>query len=44
MIKRTTAENPGNILSAYKDNVAFAQGPVVGAIHPKTSQKPTILR
>ena len=23
MIKRTTAENPGNILSAYKDNVAL---------------------
>ena len=29
MIKKTTKENPNKILSAYKDNVAFAQGPVV---------------
>ena len=29
MIKKTTQENPNKILSAYKDNVAFAQGPVV---------------
>lgn len=29
MIKKTTKENPGKILSAYKDNVAFAQGPVI---------------
>ena len=26
LIKKTTKENPGKILSAYKDNVAFAQG------------------
>jgi len=35
MIKRTTAEHPGRILSAYKDNVAFAQGPVVEQFAPK---------
>ena len=29
MIKRTTQENPHRIISAYKDNVAFAEGPVV---------------
>ena len=29
MIKKTTQENPNKILSAYKDNVAFAQGPIV---------------
>ena len=29
MIKKTTKENPNKILSAYKDNVAFAQGPVL---------------
>ena len=29
MIKKTTQENPNKILSAYKDNVAFSQGPVV---------------
>lgn len=34
MIKRTTQENPGKILSAYKDNVAFAQGPVVEQFAP----------
>ncbi|MBR4368044.1 MAG: phosphoribosylformylglycinamidine synthase [Prevotella sp.] len=34
MIKKTTAENPGMILSAYKDNVAFAQGPVVEQFAP----------
>ena len=39
MIKRTTAENPGNILSAYKDNVAFAQGPVVEQFVPKDQSK-----
>ncbi|MBF1605140.1 MAG: phosphoribosylformylglycinamidine synthase, partial [Prevotella shahii] len=39
MIKRTTAENPGNILSAYKDNVAFAQGPVVEQFAPKAQSK-----
>ena len=27
LIKKTTKENPGQILSAYKDNVAFAEGP-----------------
>ncbi len=35
MIKKTTAENPNKILSAYKDNVAFAQGPVVEQFAPK---------
>ena len=29
MIKKTTAENPNKIISAYKDNVAFAEGPIV---------------
>lgn len=34
MIKRTTQENPGKILSAYKDNVAFAQGLVIEQFAP----------
>ena len=34
MIKKTTAEHPGQILSAYKDNVAFAQGPVIEQFAP----------
>ena len=35
MIKKTTQENPNKILSAYKDNVAFAQGPVVEQFAPQ---------
>lgn len=35
MIKKTTQENPHQIISAYKDNVAFAQGPVVEQFAPK---------
>ena len=35
MIKKTTKENPNKIISAYKDNVAFAQGPVVEQFAPK---------
>ncbi len=35
MIKRTTQENPYHIISAYKDNVAFAEGPVVEQFAPK---------
>ncbi len=35
MIKKTTKENPGKILSAYKDNVAFAQGPMIEQFAPQ---------
>ena len=34
LIKKTTQENPNKILSAYKDNVAFAEGPVVEQFAP----------
>ncbi len=34
LIKKTTKENPHKIISAYKDNVAFAQGPVVEQFAP----------
>ena len=34
LIKKTTKENPGKILSAYKDNVAFAQGPMIEQFAP----------
>ena len=34
LIKKTTQENQNQILSAYKDNVAFAQGPVVEQFAP----------
>lgn len=35
MIKKTTQENPNKIISAYKDNVAFAVGPVIEQFAPK---------
>ncbi len=34
LIKKTTQEHPHHILSAYKDNVAFAQGPVIEQFAP----------
>lgn len=34
LIKKTTKENPGKILSAYKDNVAFAEGPEIEQFAP----------
>ena len=37
MIKKTTKENPHKILSAYKDNVAFSQGPVIEQFAPGRS-------
>src|SRR3712207_3037446 len=40
MIKRTTAENRNKILSAYKDNVAFAEGPVIEQFAPADHSKP----
>lgn len=36
MIKKTTSEHPNRILSAYKDNVAFACGPEVEQFAPAT--------
>ena len=40
MIKKTTQENPNKIISAYKDNVAFAEGPVVEQFAPADHSKP----
>ena len=40
MIKKTSKENPNTIVSAYKDNVAFIQGPVIEQFAPKSSDKP----
>ncbi|MDR0989419.1 MAG: phosphoribosylformylglycinamidine synthase, partial [Prevotellaceae bacterium] len=40
LIKKTTQENPNKILSAYKDNVAFAQGPVVEQFAPADHSQP----
>jgi len=40
MIRKTSNENPNTIVSAYKDNVAFIEGPVVEQFAPKTADKP----
>ena len=40
LIKKTSKENPGKIVSAYKDNVAFIQGPVAEQFAPLTQDKP----
>jgi phosphoribosylformylglycinamidine synthase len=40
LIKKTTRENPNKVVSAYKDNCAFVQGPVVEMFAPATQDKP----
>ncbi len=40
LIKKTSSENPNDIVSAYKDNVAFIKGPTVEQFAPKSADKP----
>lgn len=40
LIKKTSQENPNGIVSAYKDNVAFVNGPKVEQFAPKSADKP----
>lgn len=40
LIKKTSETNPNEIVSAYKDNVAFIKGPKVTQFSPKTADKP----
>ena len=40
MIKQTTAANRNRVVSAYKDNCAFLQGPVVEQFAPVAHDKP----
>ncbi len=40
LIKKTSQENPNDIVSAYKDNVAFVKGPRVTQFAPKSADKP----
>lgn len=40
LIKKTSAENPNKLVSAYKDNVAFSEGPVVEQFAPLSGDKP----
>jgi phosphoribosylformylglycinamidine synthase len=40
LIKETSKQNPNDIVSAYKDNVAFIKGPVVEQFAPKRADRP----
>ncbi|HAM97196.1 MAG TPA: phosphoribosylformylglycinamidine synthase [Marinilabiliales bacterium] len=40
LIKKTTNKNRNQVVSAYKDNCAFMQGPVIEQFAPKTQDKP----
>ncbi|MBC3847159.1 phosphoribosylformylglycinamidine synthase [Winogradskyella echinorum] len=40
LIKETSKQNPNDIVSAYKDNVAFIKGPVVEQFAPKRADVP----
>jgi phosphoribosylformylglycinamidine synthase len=40
MIRKTSETHPNDIVSAYKDNVAFVKGPRVEQFAPKSADKP----
>ena len=40
LIKKTSKANPNDIVSAYKDNVAFIKGPKIIQFAPKSGDKP----
>jgi phosphoribosylformylglycinamidine synthase len=44
MIKQTTKLNKNSVVSAYKDNVAFIQGPKVQQFSPTLLEKPSIYK
>lgn len=44
LIKKTTATNPNKIVSAYKDNCSFSEGPVVEQFAPETQDKPDFFK
>ena len=44
MIKKTTKLNPNLVVSAYKDNCAFLQGPKVKMFYPEKGDKPSFFK
>ncbi len=44
LIKNTSKENPNFLVSAYKDNVAFIQGPEAVQFAPETQDKPDFFK
>jgi phosphoribosylformylglycinamidine synthase len=41
LIKKTSKEHPGILVSAYKDNVAFIEGPAIGQFAPEKHHEPS---
>ena len=41
MIKKTSKKNPNSIISAYKDNVAFVEGPTISQFAPDAPDRPS---
>jgi phosphoribosylformylglycinamidine synthase len=44
LIKKTSKENHNRLVSAYKDNVAFVQGPTTEQFAPETQDKPDFFK
>lgn len=44
LIKKTSEAHPNRLVSAYKDNVAFTQGPVAEQFAPATQDKPDFFK
>ncbi len=44
LIKKTSKENPNRLVSAYKDNVAFIQGPEIHEFAPESQDKADFFR
>ncbi len=40
LIKKTSKENPNDLVSAYKDNVAFVKGPKIEQFYPVNPDRP----
>ena len=44
LIKKTAKEHPNSIVSAYKDNVAFIEGPTIEQFAPSAADQPSSFR
>ena len=42
LIKETSKKNPNSIVSAYKDNVAFIEGPIIEQFAPSRGDRPSV--
>lgn len=40
LIKKTSSENPNGLVSAYRDNVAFIEGPTISQFYPTHPDRP----